>query len=330
MNGPKASLYVDEKPAIKEEELPSISRGIMDDEDSKYLSDPAFQDILAKFNEIGRKHASKFTSPGYQSESEIHSGTARTESTPVDQQKPQDETRLSNRQRKKLNRMSVAQLKDIVRHPEVVELHDPNSKDAELLVYLKSYRNTVPVPGHWILKRKYLSAKRGIEKSQYVLPSYIEATGVAVQRDAYLAEEAKKSRKQKQREKIRPRMGKVSLNIQELWDAFFLHQTKPENLSIHGDIYYEGKEYEINKSKYKPGHISAQLREALGMTPLNSKTGAAAIEPPPWLYKMEEYGPPPSYPNLRIPGVNAPIPVHLGAQYGFQTNGWGKPPVDKV
>jgi len=45
---------------------------------------------------------------------------------------------------------------------------------------------------------------------------------------------------------------------------------------------------------------------------------------------MQRYGPPPSYPNLRIPGLNAPIPVHLGAQYGYHPGGWGKPPVNEV
>jgi hypothetical protein len=30
--------------------------------------------------------------------------------------------------------------------------------------------------------------------------------------------------------------------------------------------------------------------------------------PPPWLIAMQRYGPPPSYPNLKIPGLNAPIP----------------------
>ena len=49
--------------------------------------------------------------------------------------------------------------------------------------------------------------------------------------------------------------------------------------------------------------------------------------PPPWLINMQRYGPPPSYPNLRIPGLNAPIPP--GASFGYQPNGWGKPPVDE-
>ena len=30
--------------------------------------------------------------------------------------------------------------------------------------------------------------------------------------------------------------------------------------------------------------------------------------PPPWLIAMQRYGPPPSYPNLKIPGLSAAIP----------------------
>jgi len=49
--------------------------------------------------------------------------------------------------------------------------------------------------------------------------------------------------------------------------------------------------------------------------------------PPPWLINMQRYGPPPSYPNLKIPGLNAPIPE--GCRYGYHPGGWGKPPVDE-
>lgn len=49
--------------------------------------------------------------------------------------------------------------------------------------------------------------------------------------------------------------------------------------------------------------------------------------PPPWLVSMQRYGPPQSYPALKIPGLNAPIP--LGAKFGYQPGGWGKPPVDE-
>jgi hypothetical protein len=50
--------------------------------------------------------------------------------------------------------------------------------------------------------------------------------------------------------------------------------------------------------------------------------------PPPWLINMQRYGPPPSYPRLRIPGLNAPLPE--GARWGYHAGGWGKPPVDEV
>lgn len=126
----------------------------------------------------------------------------------------------------------------------------------------------------------------------------------------------------------------------------------------------------------KPGQLSQELKEALGMP-----DGA----PPPWLINMQvstivycvvltislpiycsqtyillcclcgnsakilqninchnwifdlvlvkktmlqRYGPPPSYPHLKIPGLNAPIPE--GASFGYHAGGWGKPPVDEV
>ena len=98
----------------------------------------------------------------------------------------------------------------------------------------------------------------------------------------------------------------------------------------------------------KPGSLSHELKEALGMP-----EGA----PPPWLINMQvslvnilslfshlmsqycwyyfnrqlsfqRYGPPPSYPHLKIPGLNAPIPP--GASFGYHPGGWGKPPVDEV
>lgn len=45
-------------------------------------------------------------------------------------------------------------------------------------------------------------------------------------------------------------------------------------------------------------------------------------------FSVQRYGPPPSYPQLKIPGLNAPIPP--GAKFGYQPGGWGKPPVDEV
>jgi splicing factor 3B subunit 2 len=84
------------------------------------------------------------------------------------------------------------------------------------------------------------------------------------------------------------------------------------------DRYYEGKEFETSLKEKKPGDLSPELVEALSIPPL---------APPPWLISMQRFGPPPSYPTLRIPGLNAPIPE--GAQWGFHPGGWGKPPLDE-
>lgn len=66
--------------------------------------------------------------------------------------------------------------------------------------------------------------------------------------------------------------------------------------------------------------LSAELKAALGIQ-------ENVVTPPPWLINMQRYGLPPSYPNLRIPGLNAPLPP--GATYGYHPGGWGKPPVDE-
>ena len=68
--------------------------------------------------------------------------------------------KLSKRKLKKLNRLSVAELKQLVTRPDVVEMHDVTAKDPGLLVHLKSIRNTVPVPRHWCFKRKYLQGNK--------------------------------------------------------------------------------------------------------------------------------------------------------------------------
>jgi len=225
--------------------------------------------------------------------------------------------KLSKKQRKKLKRLEVAELKQLVMRADVVEAHDVTSADPRLLVHLKSYRNTVPVPRHWCHKRKYLQGKRGIEKPPFELPDFIKNTGISEVRSSVLeADELKKAGK-KAREKSQPKMGKVDIDYQVLHDAFFRLQTKPK-LSCTGDLYYEGKEFEVKLKQKTPGILSDSLKEALGMP-----DGA----PPPWLINMQRYGPPPAYPKLKIPGLNAPIPD--GASYGYHPGGWGKVPVDE-
>uniref|UniRef100_A0A0K2TU17 SAP domain-containing protein n=1 Tax=Lepeophtheirus salmonis TaxID=72036 RepID=A0A0K2TU17_LEPSM len=234
-----------------------------------------------------------------------------------------DIPKLSKRKLKKLNRLSVAELKQLVDRPDVVEMHDVTAWDPRLLVHLKSTRNSVPVPRHWCFKRKYLQGKRGIEKPPFDLPDFIKKTGIMEMRAALQEKEESKGLKSKMREKVRPKLGKIDIDYQKLHDAFFKWQTKPR-MTGHGDLYYEGKEFEIRLKEKKPGDLSDDLRTALGM-PVGPN---AHKVPPPWLIAMQRYGPPPSYPNLKIPGLNAPIPD--GCSFGYHAGGWGKPPVDET
>ena len=114
----------------------------------------------------------------------------------------------------------------------------------------------------------------------------------------------------------------------------------PMFVSYHSGVlrYYEGKEFETQLKHKRPGDLSPELVEALSIPPL---------APPPWLISMQRFGPPPSYPTLRIPGLNAPIPEgcvryilcnmpqkliryrSFRAQWGFHPGGWGKPPLDE-
>lgn len=51
--------------------------------------------------------------------------------------KKDGEPKLSKRKMKQMTRMSVADLKQRVSHPELVEMHDVTAKDPLLLLYLK-------------------------------------------------------------------------------------------------------------------------------------------------------------------------------------------------
>ncbi|KAF2443818.1 DUF382-domain-containing protein [Karstenula rhodostoma CBS 690.94] len=224
--------------------------------------------------------------------------------------------KISKKQRKQMNKMTVAQLKASVTKPELVEWTDPTSSDPRLLIAIKGYKNVVPVPNHWSLKREYLSSKRGIEKPPFALPKFIQETGISEMREAVLEKQAEMTLKQKQRERVQGKLGKFDMDYGKLYDAFFRRQTKPE-MTRYGEVYYEGKEFETNLVHLKPGVLSEELKDALGMGP---------GQPPPWLINQQRFGPPPSYPSLKVPGVTAPIPP--GASWGFTAGQWGRPPID--
>ncbi|KAF8902769.1 hypothetical protein CPB84DRAFT_1746502 [Gymnopilus junonius] len=285
----------------------------------EYVSEPldlndaglqAFSDVFARFQLPPDETSQGRTSEAHKGEIIYSDDDMESEGdSDAETKKP-----LSKKKARKLARLTVAELKQLVKKPEVVEWTDVTAADPRLLLHLKSYRNTVPIPIHWSAKRDYLQGKRGIEKPPFQLPAFIADTGIATMRDAVKEKEANMTLKAKTRERVQPKMGKVDIDYQKLHDAFFKFQTKPP-VTEFGEMYYEGKEFETSLKEKRPGDLSPELVEALSIPPL---------APPPWLISMQRFGPPPSYPTLRIPGLNAPIPE--GAQWGFHPGGWGKPP----
>ena len=189
---------------------------------------------------------------------------------------------------------TLAELKSKAPYPEVVEPWDTNANDPELLIHFKCMPNTVPVPIHWAQNGKYLQSQRGKVRKPYKLPDYIEATGISRIRLIELPVHI--TLQQKTRRRMRPKLGRTDIDYQILYDAFFKYQTK-KRLTKLGEVYYEGKETDKRMSKYRPGKLSKNLRNALGIS-------STAI--PPFVQNMQRYGPPPAYPFLKIPGVNIP------------------------
>jgi splicing factor 3B subunit 2 len=135
-----------------------------------------------------------------------------------------EEKLASKKKMRKINRISVAVLKQVVKRPDTVDWVDVTAPDPFLLVAVKAVRNTVPVPLHWSQKRKFLQGKRGAEKIPYELPEYIQDTGIMQLREATATGN---------RNKYQAKMGRLDIDYQKLHDAFFKYQTKP-HFSMHG------------------------------------------------------------------------------------------------
>eukprot|EP00980_Cylindrotheca_fusiformis_P001683 scaffold381_cov138-Cylindrotheca_fusiformis.AAC.19 len=300
------------KPSIPDGLPPGMSKNQEEKEQSESI-----ESVLKRFHERSAVASAAVVSDN--EDQKLSQDTALLSDDDGDYEDEGDKKPMSKRKLRELTRPSVADLKRRVKRPDLVEAHDVTSADPEFLIYLKSIDGTVGVPRHWGRKRKYLQGKRGFEKPPFKLPDFIIKTGIAEIRDTVAEDEAKQSAKQKNRSRVNPKMGSMDVDYKTLYEAFFKYQTKPTDLTKFGDLYYEGKELETSTDLKPGGPYSKALREALGMM--------TATTPPPWLINMQRYGPPPSYPNLAIPGLNAPLPNDQ-CQYGYHTGGWGKPPVD--
>ena len=132
---------------------------------AEYSEDSAGVDksVLEQFKDIFTKFAkpedllafSKNTTDNDDANSKVAQiiDDVKKESTIVKSDEPK---KLSKKKKKLMSRLSVAELKQLVPRPDVVEAHDVTSQDPRLLVFIKAYRNTVPIPRHWCHKRKYL------------------------------------------------------------------------------------------------------------------------------------------------------------------------------
>ncbi len=127
---------------------------------------------------------------------------------------PADETEetitLSKRKQRHAARMTVGELKQYVARPDLVEPWDITAHDPLFLIWIKQIPNSIPVPAHWNQKRKFLQYKRGLHKPPFRLPEYIENTGIGRARE--LTSNAGMSLRQRMKERMRPRVGKVDID----------------------------------------------------------------------------------------------------------------------
>lgn len=280
----------------------STTISIQIDDDPLYEQ---FQSVLNKFNnpqeiEITKQESTEDSKDlvyqnGDSSENELDDEDSSDEN---DEETQKQQQQLSKRQLRIQNKIPLAKLKSSVKSPQVVEWYDVDSKDPYLLIAMKSQPNIIPVPSHWSSKRNYLSSRRGIEKLPYQLPKYIQATGISEMRSGGRDH---RTLRQQQREKVQPKMGKLDMDYEKLYQAFSKFQIKPR-VFPYGELFEEGKhsndELVTKAAKIKPGIISLEMRLALSM-PQNDGT-----IPPAWVTIMRDIGKPPSYKDLVIPGLD--------------------------
>lgn len=252
-----------------------------------------FQETFEKFNERGLRYYKDNVLKSDEEEDNKEDDQKKQEPEKIVEVKEKSK-KMSRKKEKEFFKTKLSQLKVVVDRPDLVESWDVTAPDPLLLIHLKSIRSSIAVPKHWSQKKRFLQSKRGSFKRPFRLPDFIEATGISKLRDPLSEVSGLKMIRQKLKERMNPTLGKIDIDYQTLHDAFFKYQTKPK-MTQFGDIFYEGKEEDQKMRAYRPGKLSSDLRAALGI----SETA-----PVPWLLNMHKYGPPPSYPNMKLSGFN--------------------------
>lgn len=283
------------EPSVKESENPSQainSQKENDGNDDNTELASKFASIFKKFDTPAATQLKRQTALIHHTQPESQDTLSEEED---DSEGEADLGNTSKSRKRKLNSVPMSELKASTSKPQLVEWFDSDAPDPYLVVLLRSRLNYVDVPNHWQQKKDYLSAKRGASKPPYTLPKFIQDTGISEMRN-----HDPESLKKLQRDRVQPKMNKLDIDYQRLYDAFFKHQTKPRLLAF-GELYSEGREktdqHRQAVAEVKPGRISKELRAAIGMP--DNETGV-----PPWITLMQEFGKPPSYRHYVIPGVD--------------------------
>lgn len=224
---------------------------------------------------------------------------------------------LSKRQQKIESKPSIGCLKASVPYPELIEWFDCDARSPYFNAQIKTSHNIVQIPRHWQNKRGYLSGRSLMDRKPFELPDIIKQTNIEAMRNTLPTDEDKNDKKLKDltRARVQPKLGALDLDYTKLHDAFFKlgKNWKPELLSF-GDYYYENRnleselEWKAIKNKFRPGHISPQLRDAL-----NLPEGML----PPWCKDMKDFGLPSSYPGIKVCGINLDISKLTSTMYAY-------------
>lgn len=145
-------------------DLHSLSKEESIDVEIQYVPEPLQLPVagLGDFEEVRllqERSAALITDDELQFEEKINLTSGQEEYDDDDDEDGSMKVSVSKRKLRDILRPSVAELKQRVKRPDLVEAHDVTAADPEFLICLKAVPGTVPVPRHWGRKRKYLQGK---------------------------------------------------------------------------------------------------------------------------------------------------------------------------